>query len=83
MAGSPNPDIFDEAACLSLHRHSGGVPRLINLLCDTAMVYGYAENRRSIDAATVNLVALDRSKGGLFRSATQIAPVPRSVSANL
>lgn len=83
IAGSPNLDIFDEAACLALHRHSGGVPRVINLLCDTALVYGYADSRRTIDSATVNLVALDKAKGGLFRSATQIAPVPRSVSANL
>jgi type II secretory pathway predicted ATPase ExeA len=83
VAGSPNPDLFDEAACVALHRHSGGVPRLINLLCDTALVYGYAENARTIDAATVNLVALDRSKGGLFRSATQTAPGPRSVSVTV
>jgi type II secretory pathway predicted ATPase ExeA len=34
-----DPDIFTARACAAIHRYSNGVPRLINLLCDTALVY--------------------------------------------
>jgi type II secretory pathway predicted ATPase ExeA len=61
-----NPDTFTEAACLAVHRFSGGVPRLINLLCDTALVYGYAEQKQRIDAKLVTDVAREKQEGGIF-----------------
>jgi type II secretory pathway predicted ATPase ExeA len=45
-----NPDIFSALACEAVHRYSNGVPRLINLLCDTALVYGYAEQLQQLSA---------------------------------
>ena len=33
--------IFNEDACQAVYTNSGGTPRLINVLCDTALVYGY------------------------------------------
>jgi type II secretory pathway predicted ATPase ExeA len=79
MAGAANPDIFDETACHAVYRHSGGIPRVINLLCDTALVYAYAEARHSIDAALINAVAQDKAKGGLFKPANQITAVPKPI----
>ncbi len=58
--------LFSDQACRLIHQHSGGVPRLINLLCDTALVYGYAEQRDRVDAALVEEVAKEKQKGGLF-----------------
>ncbi len=58
--------LFDQDACKAVHRHTGGTPRLINLLCDTTLVYAYAEQRTSIDAALVNEVAEEKKAGGLF-----------------
>ena len=34
-----------------IHTRSGGVPRLINVICDAALLAGYAEDRRVIDVA--------------------------------
>jgi len=59
-------DLFSEQACRLIHRHSGGVPRLINLLCDTTLVYGYAEQREHVDVALVEDVARDKLQSGLF-----------------
>ena len=56
------------AACDAVFQHSQGVPRLINLLCDTALVYGFAEQRPRIDAQLVDEVARDKQKGGIFPS---------------
>ena len=66
VAGGQNDMLFDDSACDAVFEHSGGVPRLINLLCDTALVYGFAEQRASIDAKIVNEVAQDKRKGGIF-----------------
>ncbi|MEN8206830.1 MAG: tRNA (adenosine(37)-N6)-threonylcarbamoyltransferase complex ATPase subunit type 1 TsaE [Pseudomonadota bacterium] len=61
-----SPDIFSDLACKAVHRYSNGVPRLINLLCDTALVYGYAEQKWQIDARLVIQVAQEKQKGGIF-----------------
>jgi type II secretory pathway predicted ATPase ExeA len=60
-------DLFDDAACRAIWRASGGVPRVINLLCDMALVYGYAAQAPAITAAIVDEVVSDKSRGGLFR----------------
>lgn len=54
--------IFDDEACEAVFRYSGGIPRLVNLLCDTAMVYGYAEQKPRIGAAQIEDVARDKQK---------------------
>jgi len=59
-------ELFSDQACRLIHQYSGGVPRLINLLCDTALVYGYAEQRDRVDATLVKEVALEKQQGGLF-----------------
>jgi type II secretory pathway predicted ATPase ExeA len=61
-----SPDIFTPAACKAIYHFTGGVPRLINLLCDTALVYGYAEQKRRIDAKLVADVAREKQQGGIF-----------------
>ncbi len=66
IAGVDNPGLFDDAACDAVYQHSQGVPRLINLLCDTSLVYGFAEQKANIDSQIVNDVAADKRKGGIF-----------------
>lgn len=68
VAGGNGTLIFDRAACDAVYRHSRGIPRLINLLCDTALVYSFAEQKKQIDAGTVDDVARDKRKGGIFPS---------------
>jgi type II secretory pathway predicted ATPase ExeA len=58
--------LFDPAACDRLFEHSGGVPRIINVLCENALVYGFAAGRGSIDAETVAEVVKDRRRGAMF-----------------
>ncbi len=75
------PDLFEDSACEAIYRHSGGIPRLINLLCDTALVYGYAEGARRITAALADDVAHEKQKGGIFPTlpaSRDVAPINRS-----
>jgi type II secretory pathway predicted ATPase ExeA len=70
-------DLFDADAIALAHQHAGGVPRLINQLCDLALVYGFAAQRRSIDAETMAQVVDDRMAGGLFvRSSGDVGRQP-------
>jgi type II secretory pathway predicted ATPase ExeA len=58
-------NIFDESACAAVHYFTGGVPRLINLLCDQSLLYGYSDDLRRISYSTVASVAGDRNRSGL------------------
>jgi general secretion pathway protein A len=57
VAGAEGRTIFDSAACDMVFRFSGGVPRLINVLCDTAMLCAFAEERTSVDEPLVRAAA--------------------------
>jgi len=61
-----DPNIFDTKACAAVYYYTGGTPRLINILCDTALVYGFAEHKRRVDAAIVCEVAREKAAGGIF-----------------
>ncbi|HSQ49934.1 MAG TPA: AAA family ATPase [Nitrospiraceae bacterium] len=57
VAGGQRP-LFSTLACRKIFALAGGVPRLINLLCDHALVYGYAAQ---VDVITAR-VALDAAR---------------------
>ncbi|MFD2234850.1 ExeA family protein [Phaeospirillum tilakii] len=59
------PDIFDHGACAAVHYFTKGVPRLINLLCDVALVYGFSEDLETIGLEPVIEAAEDRNRAGL------------------
>jgi type II secretory pathway predicted ATPase ExeA len=61
-----NPNLFDAPACAAIYRASGGVPRLINLLCDTALVYGYAMSADRIGGELVEEVIQAKQRSGIF-----------------
>jgi general secretion pathway protein A len=53
IAGAKGRTIFEPGACDLVFRYSGGVPRLINVLCDTALLCAFAEERTVIDEGLV------------------------------
>jgi type II secretory pathway predicted ATPase ExeA len=53
IAGAKGRTIFGPEACDLVFRYSGGVPRLINVLCDTALLCAFAEERTAIDEGLV------------------------------
>jgi type II secretory pathway predicted ATPase ExeA len=53
--------LFSEEAVDLVYARSLGVPRLINHLCDLALVYGYAERCTSIDSVLMQEVVRDRT----------------------
>lgn len=61
-----SPEVFSPAALQLIHECTGGIPRLINIVCDTALVYGFSDQRPAIEADIVEQVIRDRVAGGLL-----------------
>ena len=52
-AGAQRGNLFTDEALRLIHAEGRGVPRLINVVCDQALLAGFAEERPVIDAAIV------------------------------
>jgi general secretion pathway protein A len=66
VAGAAKPEtLFTKDALKLAHRASGGVPRVLNQICDTALTYGFAEEAKVIGEGLVLEVARDRRRSGL------------------
>jgi general secretion pathway protein A len=58
-----DPALFLPEAVESVHSRTGGVPRLLNQLCDYALIYAFADGRKTIDADLIAQVMRDRKSG--------------------
>ena len=52
-----NPNLFSAGASWNIHRHAGGIPRLINIIADRAMLGAYADSKPRIDFLTTQKAA--------------------------
>jgi general secretion pathway protein A len=57
VAGGETHTLFTRSALKAIHAYSGGIPRLINTVCDRALLTGYAEERQRINRKMVRQVA--------------------------
>jgi type II secretory pathway predicted ATPase ExeA len=63
--GSPRP-LFTQQACALIAAASGGIPRMINVLCDTALVYGFANDKKIVSDQLVQDVIADKQQYSIF-----------------
>ena len=71
VAGS-NVQLFDDKAVRRLYQLSNGIPRVINIICDRALLGAYVENKNRIDLQTLNNAAKE-----VFGSARASKPAER------
>ena len=73
IAGFPRAAVFTRGALKKIFTFSGGYPRLINVLCDRALLIGYTEGRREISGrmigAGIKEIRRESRKGWRFRAA--------------
>ena len=69
--------LFTDEACQMIAEASRGVPRAINILCDTALVYGFAADADYVTADLVNLVIENKQEFGVLSPSELGAPVRR------
>ena len=57
-------DLFTRSAQQTVYRHSGGVPRLINIICDRALLGAYGRGARRVTARLARAAAREALHGG-------------------
>jgi type II secretory pathway predicted ATPase ExeA len=73
VAGAKQP-VFTEMAVGAIQYFSGGVPRLINSICDLCLVYAFADGTKEVGEPLVFRVIADRQLSGIAPFA-QTTPV--------
>lgn len=72
-------ETFEPVARRFIHHQCRGIPRLINALCDTALVYAFADSERRVSAQLVYTITLERIGAGLFGAGQAASPVAQSM----
>jgi len=85
VAGSHGRKIFADDTYPIIFQYTGGVPRLVNTLCDTALMgaYGLDQTRIGIDELNAAIAELQwvefASRTNRMREALAVAPAPRRI----
>ncbi len=70
IAGGLPAEVFTRDAIGAIHRLSNGVPRVINVICDNALIGGFAARTKPVTTALIDDVCRDFD----FRSTTRPTP---------
>ncbi|MBU4185726.1 MAG: XrtA-associated ATPase [Proteobacteria bacterium] len=81
-AGAEQENLFTDEAVERIFQVSGGIPRTINILCDAALVYGYADELKTIDADVIEHVLTDKKETGVL-SVSSIDEIQSNPAASL
>lgn len=65
--------IFPARTCALIHAATGGVPRLVNILCDLSLVYGFSAEQKVIDEPLLREFLANARARGIYR---QFKPLP-------
>ncbi|MBN2332644.1 MAG: AAA family ATPase [Deltaproteobacteria bacterium] len=83
VAGAANINLFTNRALELIAKYSGGIPRLVNVIGDNALLIGYAQELRQIDDGVVGEVIADLhlSLSGSETSKMNVVPAKRKLSS--
>ncbi|SNB45712.1 general secretion pathway protein A [Geobacter sp. DSM 9736] len=62
IAGRSDGGLFSPASLRRIHRFSGGIPRLVNLACDRALLLGYSRGKVPITGKMADIAITDLRK---------------------
>ena len=80
VAGGDAGRLFTRDAVMLIHERSGGIPRTISVICDNALLTGFALGRQPIDAAIIREVAHDFDLAGPVSKRTAFESFPSEVA---
>jgi hypothetical protein len=78
-AATGTPMEFPREVTDVIHARSRGVPRVVNVICDAALVFGYAEERLQVDLPLMQDVLVELEATGVLPAhapAARVAPEP-------
>jgi general secretion pathway protein A len=75
IAGAQGRSFFDDDAIEAIYQYAHGIPRVINVICDHALLYNFAENKKRVSTKIVQAVAADMGlRREAIRSGTDDTP---------
>jgi len=72
-------EVFTARCCELIYEATGGVPRLINTLCDLCLTHAFADERRGVDEGLLREVLNSAWQRGIFGQFAELSGVPRLV----
>jgi general secretion pathway protein A len=76
IAGSSGDPVFDPDALHAIHLYSGGIPRVVNLICEHCLVSAFVDQQKVVTQNIVEAVARDFDLGEGNITASLAAPSP-------
>ena len=79
VAGRESDELFNADCYEVIYRYAGGVPRLINTLCDTALLCAFADDKKRVDLDDIRAAIKElgwrehESNTGIFGAVRNIA----------
>lgn len=70
-----SPSLFTSEALQTIYSCSGGIPRLINILCDNGLLTAYCMGEKAVSSAMIRQVAEDRSLSSAAEEAARAKDV--------
>jgi type II secretory pathway predicted ATPase ExeA len=83
VAGGDGVPVFAPDAIEAVHRYARGIPRVINLLCEHALVSAFVDQKRPIEAGTVEEVAREFDLHQIDPTAQPVPQQPGGENASL
>jgi general secretion pathway protein A len=81
IAGGSPGEIFTRETVMAIHDASSGIPRTINVLCDNALVGGFAAQVKPVPVEVVQDVCRDFDIAGAESTASPVSSVPARVES--
>ena len=76
VAGAAAHEVFTRDAVCSIYEASRGIPRIIGVICENALLAGYAAERKPVDKSLVADVCRDFDFSAALASVQDEAPAP-------
>jgi general secretion pathway protein A len=81
VSGSQGRHLFEDDCFPLIYRYTGGVPRLINTLCDTSMMGAYALDQNEVTKEHI-LAAVEELQWTEYSARTNRVPIAGSLAGN-
>ena len=83
IAGAMGPNYFSPKAMNEVYKYSKGIPRLINIVCDNALLLGYATDQKVIGPSVIREVIGDMEGLSSQKKRRRLVPIIVIVSISI
>ncbi|MCB1679486.1 MAG: AAA family ATPase [Halioglobus sp.] len=75
--------LFEDRALMAVYYFTGGIPRLINTLCDTGLLFAYSLDHTSVTLEVIMAAVHAKRIGGIHRAGITTDPARENVRQHL